>query len=314
MNENEDVLLERSEGKVYHQVKKRELKRFHQAVETAVQTLLSQKHGQLKEEEYTRYMKTCALIEENLRVIDRIADRLAPLFEQTEARTRWEIYLGGVRQVLQAMPDSYLFQFVLPMFKLEDLKEKVLSYSEKCLEESHLTQKALTGVERYLKSLTEGQEISAKYQSENKALSRLYASIEAWETKEDFDRFLADFKSFLETSLEVFVSGPIQLYLMISREGFLLIFKALSIGKLSELEEEKKVREIMALHDWVHRLVVDSQTLKVLQEILKASVVEYFRLFREEHIDLRRQLPTKELKRRFKERFERGVLFREEEE
>jgi hypothetical protein len=311
-------------NEIFRPIKERELRRFHQAIDTVTDALLS-----------TNQPKTVRFVKNNLEIIDFLTDEFFELFDLpaatpaaqagkpveqsemkriSEARANWDIFASGVRWINQRMPDSYLFKFVLPMFKLEDLEGKILSYSGQWLEQTHISAKALSEVDKYLRNYEKGEEIVERYSTSNQELVRLYASLKTWETKEKFEKFFKDFDDFLSTSVEVFILGPIQLYLMISRESFLLIFKALSIGKISELEEQKreKYQEIMAFNDWFYGLIEKSQTLRVFQDAIKSTVKEYVRLLREEEENIRKQLPTKDLKNRLIERFEKGLLFQEE--
>lgn len=314
-------------NEIFRPIKERELRRFHQAIDTVTDALL-EKHQP----------KVVHFVKNNLEIVDFLADEFFELFEKpveplralrsnlhrdklhemrrtSEARANWDIFASGIRFVNQRMPDSYLFRFVLPMFKLEDLGGKILSYSGQWLEQTHVSAKALSEIDKYLSCYEKGENIVKRYSTSNQELVRLYASLKTWENKEKFEKFFKDFENFLSLSVEVFISGPIQLYLMISKENFLLIFKALSIGKISELEEQKreKYQEIMAFHDWFYSLIEKSEPLRVFQEAFRSTVKEYVRLLREEEENIRKQLPTKELKNRLIERFEKGLLFQEEE-
>lgn len=301
-------------NEIFRPIKERELRRFHQAIDTATDALLE-----------THQPKVVRFVKNNLEIVDFLAEQFFELFEKpveqskirkiSAERAKWDIFASGIRWINQRMPDSYLFRFVLPMFKLEDLGGKILSYSGQWLEQTHISAKALSEIDKYLSNYEKGEKLVQRYSTSNQELVRLYASLKTWENKEKFEKFFKDFENILSLTVEVFISGPIQLYLMVSRESFLLIFKALSIGKISELEEQKgeKYQEIMAFHDWFYGLVEKSETLKVFQEALRSTVKEYVRLLREEEENIRKQLPTKELKNRLIERFEKGLLFQEEE-
>lgn len=322
-------------NEIFRPIKERELRRFHQAIGTVTDALL----------ENSSKPKMVRFVKNNLEIIDFLADEFFEFFEKPveslralrsnphrdemkriggehgemrrigDSRANWDIFASGIRWINQRMPDSYFFRFVLPMFKLEDLGGKILSYSGQWLEQTHISAKALSEIDKYLRNYEKGEEIVERYSTSNQELVRLYALIKTWETKEKFEKFFKDFENLLSTSVEVFISGPIQLYLMISKESFLLIFKALSIGKINELEEPKreKYQEIMAFHDWFYGLIEKSEPLRVFQEAAGSVTKEYVRLLREEEENIRKQLPTKDLKNRLIERFEKGLLFQEEE-
>lgn len=292
-------------NKIFQPIKERELRRFHQALDRETDLFLLENEVQ---------PKVVQFIKNNFNLVDLLVDKLFELFEIQDSREKWDIFSAGIRYSCQKMPNSYFFRFVLPMFKLDDLGEKILGYSGQWLQETHLGQKALLEINQYLKNYAKGEKLCKRYSTSNPELVRLYASIKTWETKEKFDRFFQDFQKFLDTSLEVFISGPIQLYLMISRKSFLLIFKALTVEKVSTLsEDEEKYQEIMAFHDWIYSVIEKSETLRVFQKIWKKVVREFLRLLREEQENIRRQLPSRELKSRLIDRFEKGLLFQKEE-
>ena len=304
---------EEKRKEAYQQVVKRERKRFQRALEAAIKELLSQKYEAGEEyKEYERYVETCQRIESSLALWEPVAEELFPLFVQTKGRSNWEMYLAGLRQLHRRFPDSHLFRATLSTYKLEDLKEKLVGFSRRWLDLLHEADEALRQVDKYLGNLAKAQEIMASYGNENKGLVRLYASLKTWEKEEDFEKLFDDLRRFLDIGIEVFVLGPIQLYLMLSRDAFLLIFKALTVDKLSKLEEERegKYDDLMALHDFVYGLVRDSLTRQAMQEVLEATMEEYIKDLREEHTKLRQQVPGKERKRRFVQYFEEGTLFK----
>lgn len=302
--------------KAFNEIKQRELRRWHGAVDSVVDGLLIKKYEETrKADEYRDYARICGLVKSNMQLVNVIADKMGPLFETTDGRVNWEIYLSGLRQTTRKMPDSYLFRFVLPMFGLEEVREKLSAYSTRWLDQFHATHKVLSETDSYVRNLGRGFNIAQEYNSAESDLPRLYASVKTWATKDDFDRFTSGLSEFLELTVEVFVVGPVQLYLMLGRDAFTLIFQALSIGKLSELRDNgKEHHDALRLHDFVHGLVADSMTTQVMQEVCKQAVKEYANRLRGEQERLRGQLPTKEMKYRFSERYESGALFRTREE
>lgn len=302
--------------KAFVEVKRRELRRFHRAVDVVVEDLLLKKYEETrKAEEYRDYARTCGLVKSNLHLLDVVADNADALFETTDERSNWEIYLSGTRRLARKMPESHLFRFVLPMFGLDSVREKLVAYSARWLDQFHATQKVLHETDRYLKNLTRGLAVAQDYQASDSELPRLYASVKTWTSKDELDHFLSGLSDLLDVSVEVFVVGPVQLYLMLGRDAFLMIFKTLSVGKLSELRaHDREYADLLRLHDFVHGAVEKSMTIHVMQEVLKGAAVEYSKRLRQEQDQLRGQLPTKEMKYRFAERYESGALFRTHDE
>jgi hypothetical protein len=301
--------------KAFNGARQRELRRFHQSVNQVIDTMLVEKYEATRQaEEYRRFARTCGFIRNVLQIVDILADNAAPLFDKTDERSNWETYLSGARRTLRQMPDSYLFRFVLPMFGLEDIREKVSSFSGKWLEQIHASHKVLRTVDGYIANADKGAAIAAEYSSSDAEVVRLYASLKTWQTKGELDGFVREVEEFLSSTVEVFISGPLQLYLMINRDTMLLIFKSLSVGRLSELRDgASEYAEIMKLSDFVHDAVEHSGTIEAGREIVTRAVKEYATSLRAEQERLRAQLPTRSMRHNFIQRFESGALFTREE-
>jgi len=298
---------------IYHQVKERELKRFGRALDEAVDSLLAAKFNELRNyEAYNQYVETCQAVKAIVRFLDGIADKLAPLFERRQGRSAWDVYLSGLRRLHRQWPESHFSRQTLTGYKLDDLNEKLTAFSGKVLEQLGAAQKALQHVDAYLDNLAAGQDIAEAYQNQSEDLPRLYASLKTWATEDDWQRLYDDLAAFLDQTIEVIVIGPIQLYLMLRRDTFLLIFKALSLSRLGEERDDAEYREVMAWHDFIYSLVEGSATRQILGELLRRAVQAYLADWRQEHTRLRDQLPRRELRERFIERYETGALFREE--
>lgn len=302
--------------KAFGEIKRRELRRFHAAVDSVIEGLLLRKYEETrKAEEYRDYARICGHIRSSLHLIDLAADKMAPLLETSGERSNWEIYLAGLRHVVRKLPESYLFKFVFPMLGLDSVREKLVAYSARWLEQFHAAHRLLRESEGYVHNLTRGYDVAQEYSVADNELPRLYASVKTWPSKEDLERFASALSDFLDLTVEAFVVGPIQLYLMLGRDGFTLIFKALTVTKLSDLRgDSREIEDVLRLHDFLNGLVTSSTTLPTVQEVLKEATKEYAKRFREEQARLRAQLPTREMRYRFVERYETGALFRTRED
>ena len=301
--------------KTFHAAKSREMRRFYRAVDQAIDELLAEKFQEAHSiGEYRAQVSTGTFVKSLLNTIGMAADKMAPLFERQGERPTWEVYLAGLRKLHRDLPDSYLFRFVLPMFGLEDLQEKVVAYSARWLDGLHAAHKFFTAADAYLGHLERAEQIAAEYEAKpGDDLPRLYASLKTWQTNTEMDGFLEAMAEFVDTAIEVVIVGPIQLYLMIGRDTFTLVFKSLTAGRLSDLREgDGELKELLALHDFVHSQLEKSSSLAMLREVGTRAGKSYLQSLREEETRLRAQLPTQELKRSFLRRYESGVLFRQE--
>jgi hypothetical protein len=297
-------------------LQKREIRRFHRAVDRVIDGLLLEKYESTRQaEEYRKAADTCALVRSWLHMLDSWGELAEKLFEKTDDRSNWEVYLSGLRRLLRQMPDSYMFRFVLPMFGLEDLREKVIAFSGQWQEQIHASHKFLRGAESYVLNMDAGSALASEYGGCQRETIRLYASLKTWSTNDQLDNYLRDLEGFLTSTVEVFISGPVQLYLMLSRDTMFMIFKALSVGRLNELGDgDKEYAEIMKLSDFVRDALADSEVVATSREVVTRAVKGYVSSLRAEEIRLRAQLPDRATKYSFVQRFESGVLFRSAEE
>ena len=300
--------------KTFRVAKGREQRRFYRAVGQVLDRLLAEKFEQTKDlAEYRRFADTCGYVRAQIHLVDSITDRLGPLFEREGERSRWEVYLSGLRQLSRDLPRSYFFRMVLPMFGLEEVQTKLTSYTGRWLEALHGGQTAFAEAERYLVNLERAEVLAAEYGAEGQAgedLPRLYASLKTWENAAEQDNYYRALEGFLSGTLEVLVLGPIQLYLLLGRETFTLIFKSLTVGRLADLKAgDADYVELQALHEFIHTGIENSVTWAVLREVVKDAGRNYVTLLREEEEHLRAQLPHQDLQRNFLRRYEAGALF-----
>ena len=235
-----------------------------------------------------------------------------PLFEDEESRSHWNVYLEGMRGILRDYRHSHLLRAIFPMLKIGELGEKTHAWAEEALELLHTAEVFLEGLDRYLQALAEGQKILASYgRSKHEGLARVYASLKTWEETKDFEKFAENFEKLLDQTVTVVVEGPIQLYLMLSREGFLLIFRALSAVKLDDRKlRDRDLASLMKLHEDFKGRVESWEARKRSHRLIRHALEIYCEQWRREQEERRSFLPTEDLRKRFVERFERGELFK----
>lgn len=234
-----------------------------------------------------------------------------PLFAMEESRARWNVYLEGMRGLLRDYRHSHLLRAIFPMLKIGELGEKTHAWTGEALELLHTAELFLEDLDRYLQALAAGQEILVSYgRSQDEGLARVYATLKTWEETKEFEKFAANFEKLLDQSVTVVVEGPIQLYLMLSREGFLLIFRALSASRLEDRKlQDRDLASLMKLHDDFRGKVENWEARKRASQLLRRALEIYFERWRQKQEERRSLLPTEELRKRFIERFERGVIF-----
>src|SRR3990172_372683 len=234
-----------------------------------------------------------------------------PLFEDEESRSRWNVYLEGMRGILRDYRHSHLLRAIFPMLKLGELGEKTHAWATEALEMLHTAESFLDGLDQYLQALAKAQETLAAYgRSKDEGLARVYASLKTWEETKDFEKFTENFEKLLDQSVTVVVEGPIQLYLMLSREGFLLIFRALSSVSLNDRKlRDRDLASLMKLHEDFKGKVESWEARKRSSRMVRRALEIYLERWRRKQEERRSLLPTEESRKRFTERFERGELF-----
>uniref|UniRef100_A0A832DRQ1 Uncharacterized protein n=1 Tax=candidate division WWE3 bacterium TaxID=2053526 RepID=A0A832DRQ1_UNCKA len=97
---------------------------------------------------------------------------------------------------------------------------------------------------------------------------------------------------------------------MISREGFLLIFRALSAFRLEDRKfRDRDLASLMKLYDDFKRGIESWEARKRSHRLIRRALEIYCKRWRQEQEERRSLLPTEDLRKRFVERFERGELF-----
>jgi len=236
-----------------------------------------------------------------------------PIFEETREAVNWDIYISGFRGLLRDHLRSYVLTALLPLIGAKELGEKWSSLAQEGLELLRLAEIVFRELDRSIDARVRAREITAAYGVENEDLEALYASLKTWETDEELQKFTEDFADLLDKTVEVIVEGPIQLYLMISREGFILIFKGLMSTKVGDPEfEDQDLFRLMALHNEVRAKVEQSAAIKLFQEFVEALFDEYLESWKKRQKRLRGLFPTQALRDSFVQRFERGVILRPE--
>ena len=296
-----------SEQELFEKVAAEEFERLQESRQEAIEAFLAEAKDI---EELQLRMKVADLAKALIEIAQGMLD--FPLLEETEDKPNWERYLSGPRGLLRDFLRSHLLTMILPSLKVEELGEKLMAFAREWLKLLHLSEKVLRELDRYVDARVRASEITSQYKVDNETLERRYASLKTWEKDEKLERFSENLEDLLDKTLEVIVEGPVQLYLMVSREGFLLIFRALMLERIGDLTlEDKDLDSLMALHDEIHRRIEESESIKLLQDLFGKIFAEYLEDWRKEQKELRELFPTERLRELFVERFEEGTIFGE---
>lgn len=299
---------------VWKEAKIEELKRFKKALKKAELKILEQKFD--KDKDFKEIERFRILVEHAKQSIllrlKRIEKFIPPLLEKEGERSKWEIHLAGLRFLGQKLPLSIALRTAFPMLKMEKVAEILASYTDRMCEVLQSLYDFLKRAQQYLKNYEKGFKILSEFNKQNPELAKLYATLKTFKLDEEFKNFRDSLEKAASGTIEIFIEGPIKLYLMINKSTFLIIFKVLTQESILKLTQDSdELKDLTTFHKHIHQAVEKSETLDITFQLLRLSLPEYLKLLEKEYERLRGQFPTEELRRAFLERFESGVIFKE---
>jgi len=301
------------------EIRKRELKRFSKAVESAAGNL---KEKATKQEPplpatdpYYADLDIAALI------ISRGAEGVlkhVPLMRERErGRYKWDIFTSGVRSVTRKFRTSFLAKFLFPMMHLEKEGEYLHALAGRYVGATNAISNCFAKVERYAEAYSYAINKTESLKMQEARLCARYADLKTWTVEEDYELFAKTLESTLVEGIEIIVEDSIKFYLLLSPERFMFILRAASAGSLSDLlhtkDLDKELQDALLLPLLLKEAIETSALLKVFRELLPEAMREYVKLWKKDHDAIRRELPTEESRRRFVSAFESGALFRTKE-
>jgi len=227
------------------------------------------------------------------------------LFEIIDGRSKWERYISGIRFLLNNIEHSFLLNNILPMFKLGGASGLILSWCSASLEQMNALHFLMIRIESYIHNLEYAYEHTDK-----KEFSSLYASLKTWDTEEKLLDFSNKLNSVLDKPFEIYIEGPIQLMLMLSKEHFFFFVKAILAQSIPQLLNNGKTEEkdLQYLNDSIYNIVSNSKTITYFQELLQQTAKKSIELWIKEQRDRRSLIPLPSGKKRFLENFEQGYI------
>ncbi|HPZ09699.1 MAG TPA: hypothetical protein PL110_16480 [Candidatus Eremiobacteraeota bacterium] len=321
------------ELKSFSHVKGRELKRLQQACGKASHKLLKEKYGKLTEKDYNKIKGYHQWVTSTISIVSSIfSSRWERLYQQREdlssfkvlkERSRFDIYDSGIRRFLKKYPHSHWSNSIIKTLQLNDFQNLFLEYVDNFLNWLRYFGTINKIGEVYLNYLDRSVDIAKNYSERDKDdlhaddLTRLYAYLKTWEDQEELDEFIKDLDNFFDRTVELYIEGPIRLYLKLSKDKYLIIFKAFTAENPNDLpyiDEEQK--EVMEVHEDVYEMVEEEMNeetgfLYSIVELLKKARENYIKSLKEDVNKLKFLFPTQELRRQFIRKYECGFIFRE---
>lgn len=288
-----------------------ELKRFLEALETGQKNLFQQKSQKMSPEKFYHYVSFLELNKLLLfQLAEEISENLLSMRESDRDRSKWEIYVSGLRFIGRFFRKGYVSNVIFPLLEMEQIVVYINSLVEESLNVLNNIQKVGSLVEIYAANYSWAAEQTEAIKKKERRLCLRYASLKTWELEEEFFEFTDCLQKAILGSIEIFIEGPIKLYVMLGRERFLLILRALTAERLSEMKEmDKYLSDALNILITLSSLIEKSDLLNALRELLPESLSQHVKIWKEEQESIRGELPTRELRRLFIERFENGTLF-----
>ena len=247
----------------FSHVKNRELRRLQQAYGKASKKILKQKYGKLSRGDYSKIQGYHQWVSSTIGILGSILssrwERLYQKKEELESfrtlkdRSRYDIYESGIRRFLKKYPQSHWSSHVIKLFSLSDIQNLFLDHIDNFLNWLRYFGSINKSAEIYLNYLDRGVNLAKNYTDRETSdlygddLVRLYGYLKTWEEQEELDDFIDDLDDLFDRTIELYIEGPIKLYLKLSKDKYLIIFKALTAEKANDLpyidEEQKEVME-----------------------------------------------------------------------
>ncbi|TRZ51670.1 hypothetical protein D4R99_04055 [bacterium] len=226
-------------------------------------------------------------------------------------RKSWDTHLTGLRTLSRTTPKGYALSVVAKFLNLEETTDKVASLIPRGTEVQsdmyRVAAKAKTFVDHYEWAKKQAE----KFGNTDTEIVRKYASLKTFERKEE----LAQFSSIAEKTtvgvIEVFIEGPIKLYLMISPEQLMVVIQGLVKGNAFDFlnADKKGLDDSLTLLLNSQKAVETSPLFKVVRELFAEGLKKYISLWKEENEEIRQSVLDEDRAKRFIECFEDGTLF-----
>lgn len=238
------------------------------------------------------------------------------LFGKEEDRWHWEKLFDSFRYLAQNINDSFLMNSVLPSLKLENSSEKALSFIGEVSTSLIKIDLFFKEISRYIENYDYAVEIAQSYDQRNKHLEAKYVLCKTWRNNTEWNDFMNLLDEIINQKIEIFIEGPLQLFLMISKEEVFMLLKIFTtdtVFGLSDKSKENKIELKTAydFFDYFRNKIEASETIRLFQDILIKTIQKSVMVWKEEASLYRNEFVNQELRQSFIDKFESGKLFRD---
>ncbi|MCK9351467.1 MAG: hypothetical protein WCT49_04330 [Candidatus Paceibacterota bacterium] len=226
-------------------------------------------------------------------------------------RKAWDTYLTGARTLTRTTPFGYAFGLVAKTLKLEETVNMVSSLIARSTEVQGDIHVVARKAKEFVDHYEWAKQQAKSFGSEDEGLIRKYASLKTWERKEEFVQFSSVAEKATAGGIEVFIEGPVKLYLMISSGQLMLVIQGLVRSSAFDFENAgtKGLDDSLTILQNAQKAVETSLLFKIMRELFATGLREYHASWEEEHLEFRQPPLDEDRAQRFVECFENGSLF-----
>ena len=241
-----------------------------------------------------------SLVQHGLELVFR---EFPKLMEDIDGISRFERYITSIRALFLKIEHGILFKLALSISGLSEVSNKVVEWSKQANNSLPIFYKFFKDCEKYLANYEQGKTLTQGKFGES--LIPIYASLKTWKTEEDFNGFRQQFNNVATQFIQIYIEGPIQLYIIISENHFSIVLRSLLLERLSQKDQ---FADLALLNDHIKTIVKDSKTLDYSIELLKLTAKNYTKKWISKQDKMRLSHPTSYLKDKFVKNFESGVF------
>lgn len=181
--------------------------------------------------------------------------------------------VSGIRSLLRMRTESYFNKLIVGIFKLQEVSDTIDIEGKHLRSFSRIFSIFEKKHREHIEAIKSGIEIARKYLPTNNnyrawyenMLVRSYASHKTFSQK-SFEEHVKITKDFVISGYEVFIEGPIQLYVKLSDDSLMAIINLFSQN--SNLKPFKPTENERMLSDMIHSVVRDEFKSGLLDKIL----------------------------------------------
>ncbi len=233
------------------------------------------------------------------------------LKDSDHERKSWDTHLTGVRTLTRTTPKGYALSVAAKFLNLEETTDKVASLISRSTAVQCDIYQVAAKAKAFIDHYEYAKKQADKFGNTDDELARKYASLKTWERKEEFDQFSSVAEKATADVIEVFIEGPIKLYLMISPEQLMILIQGLAMRNAFDFmnAEKKGFDDSLTLLLNSQKAVETSSLFKIIRELLAEGLKKYHSLWKEENEEIRHSFIDEDRAKRFVECFENGTLF-----